>query len=129
MAILRNAYVTTDNQTFFSFREAWKHQCDILYPDIKLLDGMGNFTNDASKVESFIVNNEQEADFVNEFTDRVWDIWVCHCGRAQEGSVILMDDEEDATCYTHSDFECRDVVREMLDKYSYESDLRRYLKI
>lgn len=129
MATLRNAYVTTDNQTFFSFREAWKHQCDILYPDIKLLDDMGNFTKDVSKIKGFIVNNKQEADFVNEFTDRVWDIWVCRCGRAQEGSVILMDDEEDATCYTHSDFESSDIVREMLDKYSCESDLRRYLKI
>ena len=74
MALLRNGYVTTDNQVFLSFREAWKHQCDILYPNIKLLDGMGNFTSDISKVQSFIVNNEQEADFVNEFTDRVWDI-------------------------------------------------------
>ena len=127
------ATYTTDGIIFNSYARAWDYLWAGKYPTIILMDKNGDIVHSCELAEIFIVDNQEQANFVEEL---LWNIREKNISYEDNVSIkrdtlIIRDYYDDyVICNKKEVKKKRSEINDVLvGSYSSQSALRRYYKI
>ena len=101
---IKHIYQCSDLCEYNNFHDAWKHEHQITFPNILMFDIYRNITNKVESSFFYIVNNDNERDFIEEYLDN--QRWACICDYyskfTEPNSVIIYLAERPGSYYLYS---------------------------